>query len=1163
MLVKALTIPVAVWFIFIAGCSHRQPGASPAVTDNVSAIRSNNLGVAEMSRGRPAQALELFRQAQRIDSSLFAARLNEGIALLNSQRFDDARTALLDATQRQPDSARAWYNLGILYRNLAQVDPAIDAFEHVTRIDSGDADALYFLGQLHAQAGRYDQAILWYERCLALDSFHLSAEFGLARAYQLSGNDQAARTHLTRFDQLTQSGSGKPISLAYGEQGTYSTAEPVAGVSLPSGTFAVRFVPVANQGGLRFDPRGTPNEPAVVAPLLGGGACFIDYDGDGRNDLLLPGGARGLSLYRNTGGTFSDMTSRSGLETSSEALGCSAGDYDNDGDDDLVVGFQNRVALYRNQGNGTFQDVTAESGIRADGFPLGIVLFDYDHDGDVDLYISRFTNFPLGAGGTFAFPFNSQPSGNLLWRNNGNGTFTESAAAAGLVGDSPGIAALPADFNNDRAVDIVLTGWRSSASLFTNSRAGPFRATDVWRSSFPSAPAGVIAFDFDKDGWMDLAFTHWSEPGLSVWRNLRGTGFERVNVSQPEWNRGWGLVSIDLDNDGWLDLAAVGERGGRGEVLLLRNLGGSRFADVTAISSPTSLQLVRPRALAAADIDGDGDSDLLVTQNGGPPVLLRNDGGNRRRSLRVALRGLNDNRSGIGTKVEVFAGALRQKWEVSSTSGYLGQSAREVLAGIGDAREADVVRLLWPTGVPQDEVQLAAGQRHVVKEIDRRGSSCPVVFVWDGKRYRFISDIIGPGVVGEWVGPGERNIPDPTEYLKVSGSIVKPKNGKLSFRFAEVMEEITYLDHVRLLAIDHPSDIEVNPNEYFASQPPFPEFKVVTSRDLRPPRAAVDDTGRNVLPLLLSRDQQYVAGFDSLPYPGYAKMHYLELDLGAIDSKKPLRLLMHGFIDYFTVTSIFAAYQGKVQPVAPFLEVPDGPYGNGQWKRVSDDIGFPAGLARTMVSDLSGRLPAGVSRVRIGTNLKIYWDQILIDTSSQSDSFEVQEVPLAEASFSFRGYPRKVEGTVPGDVSYVHEDVSISGPYVRAAGYYTAYGDVRSLIQQKDDQFVIIGSGDEVALEFDPAGLRSLKPGWSRDYFLYADGFAKDMDFYSAHSSTVEPLPFHAMEQYPYSSETTFPADPAHLAYRLRSNTRWESGKAGASYRFSYRQAAAEPHSSP
>jgi Flp pilus assembly protein TadD len=1139
----------------MVGCQRRVPGSASSSAAGVDAIQSNNLGVAEMNRGRPVQALELFRRASRSDSSLFTARLNEGIALLNTQRNDEAREVLLDATRRQPENARAWYNLGILYRNLAQVDLAIDAFEKVSRIDPDDADTFYFLGQLHAQASRYDQAIRAYQRCLELDAQHLSAEFGLARAYQLSDNEEAARQHLSRFDQLTQSGKGKPISLAYGEQGPYSTAEPVSGASLAPEAFSARFVPVADRGGIRFDGRSAP-APATIAPLLAGGACFLDYDGDGRPDLFLPGGALGVSLYRNAGrGAFVDVTANSGLRKG-EGLGCAAGDYDNDGRDDLVLGVPGRIYIYRNEGGGSFRDVTEQTGIRVDGLPLGIMFVDYDHDADLDLYISRFEDFPLGSGGEFSFPAAQPRTGrNLLWRNNGDGTFTDWTASAGLAGNAPGIAALPTDFNNDRAIDFVLTGLGPSPSVYANAREGPFRATDVWKSPFPSTAAGVIAFDFNKDGWMDLAFTHWGQPGLSVWKNLAGNGFERVNIPELQWTRGWGLVAVDVDNDGWLDLAAVGERNGRGEVALLRNLGDGRFSNMTHTAGLDMLQLTRPRALVAADIDADGDSDLLLIQNGGPAVLLRNEGGNRRHSIRLALQGLSDNRSGIGTKVEVFAGALRQKWELPSTSGYLGQSAPEILAGIDGAQEADIVRLLWPTGVPQDEVQLAAGARHVLKEIDRRGSSCPVVFAWDGERYRFISDIIGPGVMGEWVGPGERNIPDPTEYLKIDGSIVKPKNGRLSFRFAEVMEEITYLDQVRLLAVDHPSDVVVNPNEYFASAPPFPEFKVIASRNARPPRAAIDDKGHNVLPLLLNRDRRYVEGFESLQYPGFAKMHYLELDLGTVDSKEPLRLIMHGFTDYFTVTSIFAAYQGNIQAIVPFLEVPDG---NDQWKRVSDDIGFPAGLARTMVSDWTGRLPAGTTRVRIGTNLKIYWDQILIDTTPQNTAVDVREVPLAEASFAFRGYPRKLEGTVPGDVTYIHEDVSPSGPYSRASGYHTAYGNVLPLVTEKDDRFVIIGSGEEVSLEFDPSTLPALRPGWSRDYFLYADGFAKDMDFYSAYSATVEPLPFHGMGPYTYGMRTSYPADRGRLEYRLGTNTRYVSGAAGNSYRMQYRKLAGE-----
>ncbi|HET9215937.1 MAG TPA: tetratricopeptide repeat protein, partial [Terriglobia bacterium] len=359
------------------GCSRRLPGTgSTTSTANTAAVRSNNLGVAEMNRGRPAQALELFRQAQRGDSSLFAPRLNEGIALLNNQRSEEARAVLLDATTRQPESARAWYNLGILYRNLAQVDPAIEAFERVARIDSTDADAFYFLGQLHAQAQRYDQAIAWYMRCIALDAFHLSAEFGLARAYQLSGNDEAARTHLSRFDELTKSGLGKPISLVYGEQGQYSTAEPIAGVALAPEAFDVRFISVSNGAGIRFEPVAAANAN-TVASTLGSGACFFDYDADGRYDFLMAGDARGVALYRNSGrDSFTDVTSGSGLQRAGQSLGCAVGDYDKDGRDDVVVGFLDRVAVYRNQGDGTFRDSTADTGIRADGLPLGLVFVD-------------------------------------------------------------------------------------------------------------------------------------------------------------------------------------------------------------------------------------------------------------------------------------------------------------------------------------------------------------------------------------------------------------------------------------------------------------------------------------------------------------------------------------------------------------------------------------------------------------------------------------------------------------------------------------------------------------------------------------------------------------------------------------------------------------------
>jgi hypothetical protein len=465
----------------------------------------------------------------------------------------------------------------------------------------------------------------------------------------------------------------------------------------------------------------------------------------------------------------------------------------------------------------------------------------------------------------------------------------------------------------------------------------------------------------------------------------------------------------------------------------------------------------------------------------------------------------------------------------------------------------------------QDEVELAANTRRAITQIDRRGSSCPVLFSWNGERYEFVADAIGPAVVGHWVAPDTRNIPDVDELVKVEGRHVQVKDGRLSFRFAEPMEEVIYLDQVKLFAIDHPRDTDVYPNEYFAAMPPHPADRPVASRGARLPLGAWDGTGRDVMAALRERDRTFVevegvrplgdsgrgltpSSLSRTGFKGFAPLHALELDLGPIASGAPVRLLMHGFTDYFTATSVFAAHQAGVTAMVPWVEaqLPDG-----TWRRISDDIGFPAGLLRTMTADLTGRLPAGARRIRIWTNLKIYWDQILVDTTpAGAVPVTRTEIPLAEASLAFRGFPREVTGTPATDLQYVHGEVSKYGPYARHRGFYTKYGAVTPLLRDAEDQFVIFGAGDEVALEFDAAALPPLADGWTRDYFVYFNGYVKDMDFYAAHAQTVAPLPFKGMPGYPYSGPVSYP--DRHREYQLEWNTREVSGEGWPSYRFSY-----------
>jgi hypothetical protein len=215
-------------------------------------------------------------------------------------------------------------------------------------------------------------------------------------------------------------------------------------------------------------------------------------------------------------------------------------------------------------------------------------------------------------------------------------------------------------------------------------------------------------------------------------------------------------------------------------------------------------------------------------------------------------------------------------------------------------------------------------------------------------------------------------------------------------------------------------------------------------------------------------------------------------------------------------------------------------------------MGFPAGLARTMVADLTDKLPAGTRRIRIVTNLKIYWDRIRIDNSSPEIPFKTSEVPLADARLGFRGYPQVVEGNPKNDIHYIYENVSATGPYTRQAGYYTRYGDVKELVAASDNKYVIFGSGDEVSVNFDPSKLPPVPANWTRDYFFYADGFAKDMDFYAAFGDTVSPLPFHTLVPYPYPNGIGYPLDADHLNYILIYNTRPVDGPTGATYQFRY-----------
>jgi hypothetical protein len=400
--------------------------------------------------------------------------------------------------------------------------------------------------------------------------------------------------------------------------------------------------------------------------------------------------------------------------------------------------------------------------------------------------------------------------------------------------------------------------------------------------------------------------------------------------------------------------------------------------------------------------------------------------------------------------------------------------------------------------------------------------------------------------MGYWEAPGLRNTPDATEYVRIRGDQLKPNDGRYDLRVTNELEETLFVDRLQLVAITHPDDIEIFPNEGM-SDPPKP-FRLFAARTARQPARALDEHGHDVTARVASLDRQYPDDFDLLPVRGYAAEHTLTLELGAAVDH-PL-LLLTGWTDYaFSSDNVAASHAGlALRP--PALQVREA---NGAWRTIVPDIGIPVGRPQTVVVDLSGLMPDPASQLRIVTNMRIYWDRIAVASDAGSGvvfaersrrqrlptPFSVARLDPAVAQLRWRGFSAEVrpEGREPA--SYDYDRVSLVSPWKTMTGRLTREGDVRPLLARSDNMFVIAGPGDEIALSFDAA--KAGPPpaaGWSRTFLLFADGYSKEMDINSASPDEVAPLPFHGMTRYPYAAPERYPDTPAYRRYQALFNTR-------------------------
>jgi hypothetical protein len=523
-----------------------------------------------------------------------------------------------------------------------------------------------------------------------------------------------------------------------------------------------RFTNTAPADGLDFRHinGGTPDRHLLE--IMGSGGLFFDYNDDGWVDMFLVDGGSLVDpkvdatardrLYRNRGnGTLEEVSASSGFTHAAYGMGACAADYDNDGWTDVYVTTVGPNRLYHNDGGKRFSDVTAKAGVAGGPvFSTSCAFVDIERDGDVDLFVVNYVDARIDnnafCGDTtkkiriYCHPLNFAPLQNVLYRNNGNGTFTDASREAGIAGHKGnGLGVVAGDYDDDGLPDVFVANDTTPNFLFHNEGRGVFRevalpsGVAVAADGRPRAGMGTDFGDYDGDGDLDLFVTNHEMEAHTLFRNLGKGLFEDVTfpsgIGPPTLPFvGFGAGFLDLDNDADLDLAIVNGhvmnsashfRPGAKEAqrnLLLRNEGNGRFRDVTRQAGPGFEVEHVSRTLAAADIDNDGDLDLLVTNNAGVADLLRNGGAAGANSLLMKLVGTQSNRSAIGARVRVMSGGRTQVREVRAGSSYLGQHDLRVHVGLGRATAIERLEIRWPNGQMETVSNIAVNEIVTITE---------------------------------------------------------------------------------------------------------------------------------------------------------------------------------------------------------------------------------------------------------------------------------------------------------------------------------------------------------------------------------------------------------------------------------------------------------------
>jgi tetratricopeptide (TPR) repeat protein len=1015
----------------------------------------------------------------------------------NSATQYEAVETFKKALELAPDSAQERVNYGLALLRAGKVPEGTAELEQAQKQAPTIPHTWFNLGLAYKRASQYDRAITQLEGMLQLVPDEPITHYNLGVLYKLNNEHARALQHFERAAALNPSLAGPHFQLAtaYRQAKRLEDAKKVmatfqrlkkqqAGAAVPEDLEWSYYAEIYEM--MKPQHIQETSKAAVLrfAPQVleqgleaaTAGLLVLDADGDLKPDLLA-WSAREMTLYQQ-----GKTAVLSGLEDLKEVVSIAAGDFDNDGLADLCVLTAAGAALYRNTG-GNF--VWHAAALPTGSYRKALWL-DFDHDYDLDLFLLGQTS--------------------ALARNNGQIGFADLTKAFPFV---PGTAV------DEARVDVVADTQGMDVAyadrpgvLYRDRLAGTYEAIAL--DVIPQGASAVRAFDVNNDGWTDLIAG--DDAGLALLMNDHHGGFQPAKA--PAGAKA-PFVFADLANRMASDLVAGGA--------VFRNQGLGIFAPAIKFDD-----LETTTAVAAADFDGDWKLDVAVVATDGTLRMLRNITESAYGGLRIGLKGVKNLKLAPGAEVEVKAGRRYQKQLYEGVP---------LMFGMGTYKAVDTVRITWPNGTIQNEMQQAANQTPIYEEAQRLSGSCPMIFTWNGDTFEFITDVLGVAPLGASAGDGEYFPVDHDEYVQIAGSSLAAVNGWYEVRMTEELREVAYLDALRLIAVDHPTEVDIFTNDKFKGLP-FPEFRLFGVGERRYPIAARDHHGRDVLDRLRQRDRTYPDGF-ARDYAGVAELHHLELDFGEAAPDNRAILVLSGWVDWADGSTFLGmSQQNAAGLILPSLQVKNA---QGEWETVIEDMGIPAGKPKTIVVDLTGKFLSRSREIRIVTNLCVYWDEIFLGPDSGAPPVQLTDLYAASAGLRFRGFSEVVihpERKQPERFVYEQVRPLHRGNWNPTPGLYTRYGDVKPLLEAVDDLLVIMGSGDELQLRFDARRLPALAPGWKRDFLLFVDGWAKDGDANTAFSQTVEPLPFHGMPQYPYTAPHAYPKDGAHTRYQEVYNTR-------------------------